>query len=101
VLRKETIDKAMCDLASSVSLLPLSLSKRIAIGDLKPTKMTLQLADRSIISPARLLEDIPIKVRKIYIPADFMVVDIEEDFKIPILLGRPFLATAGAVSMVR
>ena len=87
----------MCDLGSSVNLLPLSLLKRIGIGDLKPTKMTLQLADCSIIFSAGILEDIPIKVGKIYIPEDFVVVDIKEDSEIPILLGRPFLATAGVV----
>jgi len=91
----------MCDLGSSVNLLPLSLLKRIGIGDLKPTKMTLQLADCSIIFSAGILEDIPIKVGKIYIPEDFVVVDIKEDSEIPILLGRPFLATAGAVINVK
>jgi len=100
VIGKETIDKAMCDLGSSVSLLPLSLLKRISIGDLKPTKMTLQLADHSIIYPTRVLEDIPIKMGKIYIPTDF-VVDIKEDSEIPILLGRPFLVIAGAVINVK
>jgi len=49
VIGKETIEKAMCDLGASVSLLPLSLLKRIGIGYLKSTKMTLQLADHSII----------------------------------------------------
>jgi len=101
VIGKETIDKAICDLGSSVSLLPLSLLKRIGISDLKPTKMTLQLADCSIIYPAGILEDIPIKVGKIYIPADFVVVDIKEDFEIPILLGRPFIPTAGVVINVK
>jgi len=101
LIGKETIEKAMCDLGSSVNLLPLSLLKRIGIGDLKPTKMTLQLADRSIIFLAGILEDIPIKVGKIYIPADFVVVDIKEDSEIPILIGRPFLATVGAVINVK
>jgi len=101
LIGKETIEKAMCDLGSSVNLLPLSLLKRIGIGDLKPTKMTLQLADRSIIFPAGILEDIPIKVGKIYIPADFVVVDIKEDSEIPILIGRPFLATVGVVINVK
>jgi hypothetical protein len=101
VIGKETIDKAMCDLGASVSLLPLSLLKKIGIGDLKPTKMTLQLADHSIIYPAGVLEDIPIKVGKFYIPADFVVVDIKEDSEIPILLGRPFLTTASAVINVK
>ena len=101
VIGKETIDKAMCDLGDSVSLVPLSLLKRIGIGDLKPTKMTLQLAGRSIIYPAGILEDIPIKVGKIYIPVDFVVVDIKEDSEIPIHLGRPFLVTAGVVIDVK
>jgi len=101
VIGKETIDKAMCDIGSSVSLLALSLLKRIGIGDLKPTKMTLQFADHSIIYPARILEDIPIKVGKIYIPTDFVVVDIQDDSEIPILLGRPFLATASAIINVK
>jgi len=91
----------MCDLGARVSLLPLSLLKRIGIGDLKPTKMTLQLADRSIICPAGILEDIPIKVGKIYIPTDFVVVDIKEDSEIPLLLGRSFLTAAGAVINVK
>jgi len=101
VIGKETIEKTMCDVGATVSLLPLSLFKRFGIGELKPTKMTLQLANRSIIYPAGILEDIPIKVGKIYIPADFVVVDIEEDFEIPILLGRPFFATVGAVIDVK
>ena len=101
MIGKETIDKAMCDIGPSVSLLPLSLFIRIGIGDLKPTKMTLQLADRSIIYPTGVLEDIPIMVGKIYIPANFVVVDIIEDSEIPILLGRSFLATAGAVINVK
>jgi len=67
------------------------------IDDLKPTKMTLQLADLSIIYPTRILEDIPIKVGKIYIPTDIVVVAIKEDSEISILLGRPFLTTVGAV----
>jgi len=101
VIGKETIEKAMCDLGSNVSLLPLSLLKRIGIGDLKPTNMTLQLTDCSNIYPAGILEDIPIKVGKIYIPVDFVVVDIKEDSDIPILLGRSFLATAGVVVNVK
>jgi len=101
VIGKETIEKAMYDLGSSVSLLLLSLLKMIGIGDFKPTKMTLQLADRSIIYLAGILEDILIRVGKIYIPADFVVVNIKEDSEIPILPGRSFLATAGAVINVK
>ena len=101
VIGSETIDRAMCDLGASVSFLPLSLFKRMGIGELKPTEMTLKLADRSTIQPVGFVEDIPVKIERIYIPADFMVVDIVEDHDVPILLGRPFLATAGAIIDVK
>jgi len=101
VIGNETIEKAMCDLGASVSLLPLSLFKRIGIGELKPTEMTLKLADRTIVHPIGFVEDIPVKIEGIYIPADFMVVDIDEDPQVHILLGRPFLATVGAIVDVK
>jgi hypothetical protein len=73
----------------------------MGIGELKPTEMTLKLADRSTIQPVGFVEDIPVKIEGIYIPADFMVVDIEEDHDCPMILGRPFLATAGAIVDVK
>lgn len=96
VIGKETVDKALCDLGASVGLLPLSLFKRMGIGELKPTEI-LKLADRSTIPLAGYIENIPVKIEGIYIPTDFVVVDIEEDLDVPIILGRPFLATAGAI----
>jgi len=63
--------------------------------------MTLQLAYRSVKYPAEIIEDVPVKVGEIYIPADFVVMEMEEDNQIPILLGRPFLATAGAIIDVK
>ena len=101
VIGNETIEKTMFDLGASDFLLPLYLFKRFSIGELKPTRITLQLVDRSIIYLVGILEDIPIKVGKIYIPTDFVVVDIEEDSQIPILLGRSFLATAGVIIDVK
>ena len=97
MIGKETVDKALCDLGASVSLLPLSLFNRMGIGELKPTEMILKLADRSTIPLAGYIEDIPVKIEGIYIPTDFVVVDIEEDHDVPIILGRPFLAIAGAI----
>ena len=81
--------------------LPLSLFKKMGIGELKPIEMTLKLADRSTIQPVGYVEDIPVKIEGIYIPTDFMVVDIEEDHDCPMILGRPFLATAGAIVDVK
>ena len=63
--------------------------------------MTLKLADRSTIQIVGFVEDIPIKIEGIYIPADFVVVDILKDQDVPIILGRPFLATARAIVDVK
>jgi len=63
--------------------------------------MILKLADRSTIQIVGFVEDIPIKIEGIYIPADFVVVDIPEDSDVPIILGRPFLATVGAIVDVK
>jgi hypothetical protein len=101
MIGSETIDKALCDLGASVSLLPLSLFKRMGIGELKPIELVLKLADRSTIKLVGFVEDIPVKIEGIYIPADFVVVDIEEDDDVPIILGLPFLATAGAIVDVK
>ena len=95
VIGSEAIDKAMCDLGSSVSLLPLSLFKRMGIGELKRNKATLRLANGTIVSPAGFIEYIPVEVGGMYIPTDFVILDMGEDDLVPILLGRPFLATTG------
>ena len=63
--------------------------------------MILKLADRSTIQIVGFVKDIPIKIEGIYIPGDFVVVDIPEDSDVPIMLGRPFLATAGAIVEVK
>jgi hypothetical protein len=97
----ETINKALCDLGASVSLLPLLLFKRMGIGELKPTELVLKLADRSTMKLVGYVEDVPVKIEGTYIPTDFVVIDIEEDDDVPIILGRPFLATAGALVDVK
>ncbi|XP_050890258.1 uncharacterized protein LOC127095637 [Lathyrus oleraceus] len=97
ILGNHVIDKAFLDLGASVSLIPLAVSRRLTLGELQPTKMSLQLADRSVKYPVGILEDIPLRIRQLYIPTDFVVMDIKEDAEIPILLGRPFLSTVGAI----
>jgi len=90
-----SIDRALCDLGSSVSLIPYSISKRLGLGKLSPTRIFLQLADRSIKYPMGILEDVAIKVDDFYVPIDFVVLDMAEDSRTQIILGRPFLATTG------
>jgi len=95
------IEGALCDLGASVSLMPLSLCKRLELLNLKPTTTLIQLADRTLRRPTGVLEDIPIQVGKFIIPCDFIVMDMDESPQIPIILGRSFLATAEAVINVQ
>jgi len=86
---------ALYDLGSSVSLMPYSIFKRLGLGKLSPTCISLQLADRSIKYPMGILEDVIIKVGDFYVPIDLVVLDMVEDSRTQIILGRSFLATAG------
>ncbi|CAM8876901.1 unnamed protein product [Rhodiola kirilowii] len=92
-----TIHRALCDLGASVSIMPYSLYSKLNLGDLCPTNISIRLADRSCRLLKGILKDVPVKVENIYIPADFIVLDISEDTDIPIILGRPFLYTARVV----
>ncbi|KAL8475059.1 hypothetical protein ACS0TY_031468 [Phlomoides rotata] len=89
--------KALCDLGASINLMPLSIFEKLNNGELLPTSLTLQLVDRSTTIPKGIVEDVLVKIDKFVFPADFVVLDMEEDEKVPIILWRPFLATAGVV----
>ena len=95
------IDKALLDLGASVNLLSYSVYKQLGLGELKPTNITLSLADRSVKIPKGIVEDVLVKVDKFYYPVDFVVLDTEPIANgpnhVPIILGRPFLATANAI----
>ena len=88
-------DKALCDLGASVNLMPLSIFRKLELSEVQPTNITLQLADRSIIYPYGVVKDVLIKVEKFHFPANFLVLEIDDDHKIPVILGRPFLTRAG------
>ncbi|CAM8983484.1 unnamed protein product [Rhodiola kirilowii] len=92
-----TIRRALCDLGASVSIMPYSLYAKLNLGDLCPTNISIHLADRSCRLPKGILKDVSVRVKNIYIPADFIVLEISEDTDIPIILGRPFLYTARVV----
>ena len=74
---------------------------QLGLGELKPTTITLSLADRSVKIPKGIVEDVLVKIDKFYYPVDFVVLDTEpspnEPNHVPIILGRPFLATANAI----
>ena len=77
--------------------MPYSIYKKLDLEELKPTNICLSLADKSITYPLGILENVLTKVGKFVIPADFVVLEMEEDLKIPILFGRPFLRTTRAI----
>ena len=95
------VEKALLDLGASVNLLPYSMYKQLGLGELKPTSITMFLADRSIKIPKGTIEDVLIQVDKFYYPMDFVVLDTESVAMganhVPIILGRPFLATSNAI----
>ncbi|GKE50268.1 reverse transcriptase domain-containing protein [Tanacetum coccineum] len=88
---------ALADLGASINLMPLSIWKQLSLPKLTSTHMTLELADRSIVHPKGVAEDVFVKVGKFYFPADFVVVDYDVDPRVPLILGRPFLRTTRAL----
>ncbi|RVW45766.1 Transposon Tf2-2 polyprotein [Vitis vinifera] len=98
---RKVVEKALLDLGASVNLLPYSVYKQLGLGELKPTAITLSLADRSVKIPRGVIEDVLVQVDNFYYPVDFVVLDTDPTVKeanlVPIILGRPFLATSNAI----
>ena len=94
---EHTFSKALCDLGASINLMPYFLAKRLNLGEIELTALSLQMADRLMTSPKSIIEDVLIKVEKFIFLVDFVVLDMEEDEKVPLILGRPFLAISRAL----
>ena len=71
------MEKALLDLGASVNLLPYSIYKQLGLGKLKPTSITLSLADRSMKIPRGMIEDVLVQVDKFYYLVDFVVLDAD------------------------
>ena len=94
--------KALCDLDASINLMPLSICKKLGFNDLKPTIMRLLMTDPTVKRPIAILHDVLVKVELFIFLADFIILDCEVDFEVPIILRRPFLYTGRAfVDMVK
>ena len=81
--------------------MPFSIYRKLQIGEAMPTSVSLQLADRTLVFPIGVVENVLVKVDKFIFPADFIVIDMEEDAEVPIILGRPFLATGRTIIDVK
>ncbi|KAL5854342.1 hypothetical protein ACOSQ4_004144 [Xanthoceras sorbifolium] len=98
-------ERAMLDLGARINLMPYSVYIQLGLNELQPTSMSLLLADRSTQYSRAIVEDILIQVDKLIIPADFVVLDVDDartiETDLPILLGKPFMATAQTIINVQ
>jgi hypothetical protein len=93
-------EKALCDLGASVSIMPRDVFEKLRLP-LEPTGMCLELGDNSIRYPLGIAEDLPMKVGHHFILVDFVVLEMGEREKPPLIHGRTFLKTVGATIDVR
>ncbi|GJT04162.1 mitochondrial proton/calcium exchanger protein-like protein isoform X1 [Tanacetum coccineum] len=89
-------DNALVDLGASVSVMHLLTYLNLGLGELAHTKLTVELADKIVKYPKGIAENVLVRINKFTFPVDFMILDMPEDVKVPLILGRPFLFTAHA-----
>ncbi|XP_076943249.1 uncharacterized protein LOC143613427 [Bidens hawaiensis] len=92
-----SVSNALAGLGASINLMPYTVFAKLGIGEPKPTPMSIQLADRSVKYPWGIVENMLVKIDKFVFPVYFVILDIEEDKSVPLILERPFLATAKAI----
>lgn len=88
---------ALADVGASVNLMPYDIFKKLDIRELQQIRTTIELSDGTIKIPKGIYKNLLIKIGKFVFPADFLVMEIENDYSIPLILGRPFLATTRAI----
>ncbi|KAK8567126.1 hypothetical protein V6N13_005038 [Hibiscus sabdariffa] len=103
-INKVGIKRAMCDLGASINVMPLSVYNTLSVDPLKEMRIIVQLADRSIVYPEGVLENVLVQVNELIFPADFYVIYMKSDHtdnSPEILLGCPFLSTTNVKIKVR
>ncbi|GJS54959.1 DNA-directed DNA polymerase [Tanacetum coccineum] len=95
-INDECFDNALVDLGASVSVMPLSTYLNLGLGELAHTRLTVELADRTVKYPKGIAENVLVEIGKFTFPVDFIILDMPEDIKVPLILERPFLSTARA-----
>ncbi|XP_076905457.1 uncharacterized protein LOC143561214 [Bidens hawaiensis] len=91
------VSNALADLRASINLIPYMVFFKLGLGEHTPTRMSIQLANRSVKYPRGIVENMLVKIDKFVFPFDFVILDMDEDNFVPLTLGRPFLATARAL----
>ncbi|XP_047251472.1 uncharacterized protein LOC124886638 [Capsicum annuum] len=93
--------KALYNLAASINLMSLDMYKKLGLGDHTLINMRLVMADRYVIQPMGILYDVLVKVDSFIFPADFVILNCEVDFEVPIILGKPFITTRSVLIDLR
>ncbi|GJV34893.1 putative reverse transcriptase domain-containing protein [Tanacetum coccineum] len=96
VIDNTTVSNALADLGASISIMPFFMFKRLGLGNPRLVNMVIEMADRSMQSPKGIVENVLVKFHKFIFPIDFVILDIVEDNKVPLILRRPMLATTHA-----
>ena len=89
--------KALCNLGATINVIPKSVAQKIGLAEGKPTLARIKFTNRSLMKAEGVIKDVLVNVERFLFLADFLILDIPEDKEVPIILGRPILATARAL----
>ena len=101
VIGESTFKKALCYLGVSINLMPLLVVKKLNLGELMPTTLSLQMVDRSLTYPKGIIEDVLVKVDIFIFLVDSVVLGMEQDKEALLILAMPFLANGQALIDVK
>ncbi|GJR79985.1 hypothetical protein Tco_0150770 [Tanacetum coccineum] len=96
IIGSMSVTNALADLGASISVMPFSMFKGLGLGNPKPVRMLIKMTDKSMQSPKGMIENFLVKIDKFIFLVDFVILDVVEDDKVPIILGRLMLATTHA-----
>ncbi|GJT74349.1 retrovirus-related pol polyprotein from transposon TNT 1-94 [Tanacetum coccineum] len=96
IIGNTTVSNALTDLGVLISVMSFSMFKRLGLRTPRPDSMVIEMEDKSMQSPKGIVENILVKIDKFIFSVDFVILDIVEDNKVPIILGKPMLTTAHA-----
>ncbi|GKB34821.1 retrovirus-related pol polyprotein from transposon TNT 1-94 [Tanacetum coccineum] len=96
IIHFPSFNKALVDPGASVSVMPFPTYTNLDLEILSRTRLTIELADRTIKQPRGIAENVLVRIGRFVFPIDFIILDIPEDNDVPLILGRPFLSTAHA-----
>ncbi|GJV08512.1 hypothetical protein Tco_1346168 [Tanacetum coccineum] len=86
IINNLCFNKALADLGASVSVMHFSTNTKLRLGELAPTKLVVELADRTMKRPKEIVENVLVRIDKFVFPVDFVVFDMPEDIKTPLIL---------------